>query len=477
MKNKPSMHPNVTFDPVNLQNLRARLQGSALVPEDDGYDRARLTWDTATFDQHPALIVMPAITTDVLAAVTFAREHALPIAVQGGGHGHPYPADGAILVNFANMTGLQINPGASTARVEPGVKWADVIQAAYLFGLAPLNGFAATVGVVGYLLGGGFGWLVRQYGLGASSMRSIEFVTADGRLLQVNENSYPDLFWGLRGGGGNFGIVTSLEFALYPVKEVFGGQVIYPVEQGKEAINAYLQWVKRVPETLTSTLRILHFPPLPNVPPMVRGKTVVMIAACYNGTQADGEAVLHPMRTLGTPLLDTFAQMPYSQIATIANDPVEAPPLHFYTDHKTLRDFTPSDIDAIFAVAANLASGVFNVQIRHLGGVLARIPENARAASLCDVNFTLYALAAAPTTELLETGKRSIMEIMQALKPDTSVQALLNSLGYNDVGLDRTRAAYTPENYQRLVALKDTYDPQNSFCFNHNIPPSEQSRR
>src|SRR6266849_4518268 len=312
VKNTQSMHPNVTFNPVNLQNLRARLQGSALVPGDDGYDRARLTWDTATFDQHPALIVMPAITTDVLAAVTFAREHALPIAVQGGGHGHPYPADGAILVNFANMTSLQINPGASTARVEPGVKWADVIQAAYPFGLAPLNGFAATVGVVGYLLGGGFGWLVRQYGLGASSMRSIEFVTADGRLLQVNENSYPDLFWGLRGGGGNFGIVTSLEFALYPVKEVFGGQVIYPVEQGKEAINAYLQWVKRVPETLTSTLRILHFPPLPNVPPMVRGKTVVLIAACYNGTQADGEAVLHPMRTLGTPLLDTFAQMPYS---------------------------------------------------------------------------------------------------------------------------------------------------------------------
>ncbi len=444
MKNKPSMHPNVTFDPVSLQNLRARLQGSAFVPGDDGYDRARLTWDTATFDQHPALIVMPAITTDVLAAVTFAREHALPIAVQGGGH---------------------------------GVKWADVIQAASPFGLAPLNGFAATVGVVGYLLGGGFGWLVRQYGLGASSMRSMEFVTADGRLLQVNENSYPDLFWGLRGGGGNFGIVTSLEFALYPVKEVFGGKVMYPVEQGKEVINAYLQWVKTVPETLTSTFRIMHFPPLPEVPPMVRGKTVVMIAACSNSSQADGEAVLHPMRTLGTPLLDTFAQMPYSQIATIANDPVEAPPLHFYTDHKTLRDFTPSDIDAVFAVAANPASGVFNVQIRHFGGVLARIPENAMAASLCDVNFTLYALAAAPTTELLETGKRSIMEIMQALKPDTSVQALLNSLGYNDVGLDRTRAAYTPENYQRLVALKDTYDPQNIFCFNHNIPPSEQSRR
>src|SRR5258708_13872085 len=220
-------------------------------------------------------------------------------------------------------------------------------------------------------------------------MRSIEFVTADGRLVQVNENSYPDLFWGLRGGGGNFGMGSSLEFAVYRVKEVFGGQVIYPVEQGKEAINAYLQWVKRVPETLTSTLRILHFPPLPNVPPMVRGKTVVMIAACYNGTQADGEAVLHPMRTLGKPLLDTFAQMPYSQIATLANDPVEAPPVHFYTDHNTLRDFTPTYIDAIFPVAANHASGGFNLQIRHFRGVLARIPENAMAASLCDANFTL----------------------------------------------------------------------------------------
>lgn len=465
----------VSLEASHLQYLRSQLQGYALLPGDDGYDRARLAW-VPTFDQHPALIVVPESSSDVVAAVTFAHEYGLSIAVQGGGHGHPYPADGALLINFSQMTGIQVNPEASTVRIEAGVKWGQVIEATHPFGLAPLNGFAATVGVVGYLLGGGSGWLVRQYGLGASSIRSVELVTADGRLLLVNEQSHPDLFWGLRGGGGNFGIVTAIEVALYPVKEVFGGQVLYSIEQGKEVGEAYLNWVKTVPVELTSALRIMHFPPLPQLPPLLSGKTVMLIAACYNGTAEDGEALLRPMRTLGTPLLDTFTQIPYSQVATIANDPVESPPHYYYNDHRTMQSLTASDIDAMLEAMVNPVSGYFLVEIRHLGGVLASIPEDAMAASLRDVNFNVWAVATAPSISMLEIGKESITKLMQALKPDASVQALLNHLAYNDVSLDRTRAAYTAKNYRRLVELKEKYDPQNVFRFNHNIPPSQHER-
>lgn len=468
-------HRYISLETNRLQHLRSQLQGDMLLPGNDGYDRARQVW-LSTFDQHPALIVVPETPADVVASVTFAREHGLSIAIQGGGHGPAYPADGALLINCRRMTGLQINQEASTVRIEAGVKWAQVIEAAHPFGLAPLNGFASTVGVVGYLLGGGYGWLVRQYGLGASSIRSVDLVTADGRFLLVNEQSYSDLLWGLRGGGGNFGIVTALEVTLYPVKEVFGGQVLYPIEQGKEVAKAYLDWVETVPVELTSALRIIHFPPLPHLPPLLRGKMVVLIAACYNGTAEDGETLLCPMRTLGTSLLDTFTQLPYSQVAAIANDPVKSLPHYYFNDHRAMQSLTANDINAMVEVMANPASGISVVEIRHLGGVLASTPEDAMAASMRDVHFTVWALTTAPSISMLETGKESITKLMQALKPDASVQALLNSLGYNDIGPDRTQAAYTAKNYRRLVELKEKYDPQNIFCFNHNIPSSQHER-
>jgi FAD/FMN-containing dehydrogenase len=314
-----------TIAPQDLQHLCTQLRGRALVPDDDDYDNVRSPWDTVNFDQYPALVVLPANTADACVAVTFARTHHLPIAVRSGGHGHIAPANGALLMNFAQMTAIHINQEASTVRVEPGVKIGDLVQAAHAFGLAPLNGTASTVGVGGYMLGVGTGWLARQYGPGSGSIRSLEVVTVDGQVLQVHETSHPDLFWGLRGGGGNFGIVTSLELTLYPVKEVFGGQVLYPVADGKRVINEYLEWVKTVPDELTSMLRIMHYPPVPEVAEVLHGKPVISILACYNGPASTAETVLRPIRTLVTPILDTFASMPYSRIATIANDAVEPP--------------------------------------------------------------------------------------------------------------------------------------------------------
>ncbi len=461
---------SITFDPGRLEILRTRLQGSVLIPGDEGYDRARQTWDAKTFDQHPAMVIMPANTSDVQAAVTFAREYDLPIAVQGGGHGHPYPADAALLVNFANMTGVHIS--AATARVEPGVLFRDLVQATHAYGLAPLNGFAASVGVVGYMLGGGIGWLARQYGSGAASIRSVELVTADGDLLQVNESTHPDLLWGLRGGGGNFGIVTALECALYPVNEIFAGQVAYPIEQGKEVLNAYLKWTETVPDELTSALRITHFPASPDLPPPLRGTSAMIIMACYNGDAAQGQTLLSPMRTLGKPLLDTFAQIPYSRVATIANDPDDAPPLFLYNESRAFQAFATRDIDTLLDVAGNPASGIFQTEIRHLGGALARQPEDAMAFNCRYAPFYLNVQALAPSPDQLGKGKQSVVTMMQALQPDMMEETLINFLDSGDVGLYLTRAAYTPANYQRLRILKDKYDAKDVFRFNHNIPLS-----
>jgi hypothetical protein len=466
---QPESKPT-TINSTHLQALRAQLQGAALVPDDEGYTAASQVWDAATFNQHPTLVVLPVISADVLAAVTFAREHNLPIAVQGGGHGHPCPADGALLINFARMAEVQIFPKTASARIEAGAKAGTVVQAAYPYSLAPLNGFAPNVGIVGYLLGGGVGWLTRQYGAGAVSIRSAELVTADGRLLQVNENSHPDLFWGLRGGGGNFGVITALECALYPVKDVFGGQVTYPLTEGKNVLNTYLKWAKTIPDELTSALRIVHFPPRPNLPPALRGASIIQVLACYNGKAKAGEGWLNPMRSLGTPLLDTFGPLPYSQIATIANDPVEAPPLLSYTESAAFQDFSPNEIETLFETVSNPTSGLFMAEIRHVGGALARQPEDAMPFGLQQAAFYLGLLTMAPTPDLLTHGKGSITTLLQALKPGTTGELLTNLAG--NASPELTRAAYSPANYQRLVALKNKYDPQNVFRFNHNILPS-----
>jgi FAD/FMN-containing dehydrogenase len=473
----------VTFPSTQLQALRARVNGRVFVPGDDGYDTARQTWNVTTFDQRPAIVVMPTIAADAVSAVGFAREHNLSIAAQGGGHGHPQPANDAMFINFASMTSVHITPvaaasdspdrsgAAGTARAEAGAKWRDVIAAAHPHGLAPLNGFAPTVGVSGYMLGGGIGWLARQYGAAAGSLRSAEVVTADGRQLQVNNRNHADLFWGLRGGGGNFGIVTSFEFDLYPVKEIFGGFVTYPLAQGKQALTAYAEWTKTVPDTLTSAVRLVHYPPAPVIPEPLRGASAIAIMACYTGSRADGEALVKPLRSIGTPLLDTFRPMPYAEVATIASDPPEAPPLFTFIDGGGLRDMSSDVIDALLRNAGDRAAGIFVVEARHAGGALARQPEDAMPFGFRSPWF-ISALAAAPTPHALEGGKRSVAALFEALKPALTGEVLINSLDAGNTGPHLTRAAYSEENYRRLVALKDTYDPANVFRFNHNIAPS-----
>ena len=474
----------VTISATALHALRAQVNGRVFAPGDDDYDTARQTWNIATFDQRPAVVVMPTSAADVAAAIGFARGHDLPIAAQGGGHGHPHAANNALLVNFASMTSVHITPvapsadasgrldAAGTARAEAGAKWRDVVAAADPYGLAPLNGFAGTVGVAGYMLGGGIGWLARQYGAAAGSLRSADLVTADGRQMQVDARSHADLFWGLRGGGGNFGVVTSFEFDLYPVKEVFGGFVAYPLAHGRQALSAYAQWTKTVPDTLTSAVRLVHYPPVPAIPEPLRGASAIVIMACYTGPTTDGEALTKPLRSIGTPLLETFRPMPYAQIATIANDPPEAPPLFTFAHGGGLRDLSADVIDAVLDVATDRAAGIFLVEARHAGGALAHQPEDAMPFGFRSPWF-ISALAAAPTPQVLEGGKGSVTALFEALTPNLTGEVLINGLDADHTGPAFTRAAYSPENYRKLVALKDRYDPANVFRFNHNIAPSK----
>ncbi len=433
------------FSSSQLEALQARVNGRVFVPGDDGYDTARQTWNITTFDQRPAVVVMPSSSADVASAVAFAREHGLSIAAQGGGHGHPVAANGALLVNFASTTNVQIthagpppNPSeqagaAGRARAEAGAKWTEVIAAAHPHGLAPLNGFAGTVGVSGYMLGGGIGWLVRQYGAAAGSLRSAEVVTGDGRVLMVNDQDHADLYWGLRGGGGNFGIVTSLEFDLYPVKEIFGGFIVFPPAHGRQALAAYAEWTETVPDTLTSAVRLVHYPPAPIIPEPLRGASAIAIMACYTGNAAEGERLVAPLRSIGKPLLDTFRPMPYAQIGTIANDPVEAPPLFTVVKGEGLRDMSADVIETLLRIAGDRSAGVFMVEARHASGALAREREDAMPFSFRS-SWYLSALAAGPTPQELERAKKSVSALFGALEAALTGEVLINGLDAGNTG-------------------------------------------
>jgi hypothetical protein len=293
-------------------------------------------------------------------------------------------------------------------------------------------------------------------------------VTADGRLLRVDDQTHGDLFWGLRGGGGNFGIVTVLELDLYPVQEIFGGFVAYPLEQGRQTLSAYAQWTKTVPDTLTSAVRLVHYPPAPVIPEPLRGASAIVIMACYNGSAAEGEALVKPLRAIGTPLLDTFRSMPHAEIATIASDPPDAPPLFTSLNGGGLRELSSDVVDAVLRTAGDRTAGIFVVEARHVGGALARQPEDAMPFGFRSP-WCISALAAAPTPQLLEGGKRSVAALLEALKPNLTGEVLINGLDPGNTGPHQTRAGYSEENHRKLVALKDKYDPANVFRFNHNI--------
>jgi FAD/FMN-containing dehydrogenase len=458
-----------TIDRFAPTLLRGSLRGTALTPGETGYDEARQPWNL-NVDQRPALVALVVGAADVVACVAFAREQALPLAVQSTGHGIAYPCDGGLLVNTSRLGGVRVDPESRTARAEAGAVWRDVVHEAQAFGLAPLSGFAPYVGVAGYTLGGGVGWLVRKHGFAADSLVAADIVTADGRLLRASEAERPDLFWGLKGGGGNFGIVTSLEVRLYPVTTVYGGALFYPVEQAGDVLRRYARWVETVPDELTSTVAFMHLPPAPDLPEVLRSRSVVVVRACYLGAEQAGAELLRPLRQ-ADPVVDTFAMLPYRDAGAINGDPVD--PQGPYGHVELLRRLSDGAIDTLVELAgARSNASLLMLELRHLGGAAARVPVDASAISHRDAPFVMHLESLVNIPEGAARVQEYTASVAAAMRPFATGGTLIAFLGDGDVGYDRVRAAYSDEHWRRLVALKDRYDPGNFFRLNHNVPPS-----
>jgi hypothetical protein len=458
-----------------LEELRAGLRGVGYVPGEEGYDEARKAWNLNA-DQHPALVVMAAGAADVIAAVRLAHDEGLGVGVMATGHGVASACDGGVLINTSRMKGVRVDPEAQTARVEPGALWTDVISEAQVFGLAGLVGSSSGVGVVGYTMGGGFGWLGRKYGFNADSVREADVVSADGELLRVSAYEHPDLFWGLKGGGGNFGIVTSMEFALYPLRSVYGGNLFYSLERTAEVLDLYVRWVETLPEEMTTAIAFMNFPPLPMIPEPLRGGSFISVRGCYCGDPLEvGEELLRPWREFGEPLVDTFGVMPYQQLDMISMDPPD--PLAFYTHVELLGELSPEAIDKLVALAGvESESPLVMLELRQLGGALARPPADLSPIGRRDSRFIMFGLGMSPTPEatpeLAQRLQGHLARVAEEMRPYETGATYVNFLDLGDWTPERTRASYSPEDWERLVELKDRYDSDNVFRFNRNIPPS-----
>ena len=450
--------------------LRANIQGEVIAPGDPQYDQARLAWNL-TVDQHPAVIVVPQHTADVVTAVQFACEVGLGIAVQATGHGNVRPANGAMLMLTSAMQEVYINPETRTAWVSAGAKWEPVLKKAQAAGLAPLLGSTPDVGAVGYTLGGGFGWLGRKYGLSLDNVNSFELVTAVGELLVASKTENPDLFWGLRGGGGSLGIITGMEIRLFPVTDVYGGNLIYPIDMAKEVFARYRSWIQSAPDELTSSIIIMNYPPLPEMPEPLRGQSFVQVRGCYSGNLAQGEELLRYWRDWRAPFIDDFKPMPFADVATISNDPID--PLPGLSSGAWVHELSDDVIETLIKFgSATMGSPLIFAEVRHVGGAVSQVKPGSTAYSNRDANHILQVVGVAPTPESHRDLQQYYSQLMQALGSALTGGVYLSFLEGVEAQ-DRVEDGYSPLAFQRLRELKARYDPENRLRFSFNISPAQ----
>ncbi|MEV8476393.1 FAD-binding oxidoreductase [Streptomyces sp. NPDC051173] len=438
----------------------------ALQPGEPGYDDARLGLNRAAESQ-PAYVVEAATEQDVVAAVRLAAEQKRPVGVMATGHGPSVSADDAVLVNTRRMDSVRVDVARATAWIEAGARWRQVLEHTTPHGLAPLNGSSPNVGAVGYLVGGGAGLLGRRFGFAADHVRRLRLVTADGRLREVTAEADPDLFWAVRGGKDNFGLVVGMEVDLFPVSRLYGGGLYFPGEATAEVLHAYAEWVRHVPEEMASSVLLLHNPDLPDVPEPLRGRFITHLRIAYSGEAADGEDLVRPLRALGPALLDTVRDMPYAEVGTIHHEPTSMPYVA-YDRNVLLSDLTDDAVDTIVALAGPAAGAPFVTELRHFGGAYARPPEVPNCVSGRDAAFTLFT-GAVPGGENL----RRRDDFLDRMRPWSTGGVNLNFAGVEDTDPADVRAAYTPADFDRLRAVKAQYDPDNLFRVNFNIPPAE----
>ncbi|HEX5799553.1 MAG TPA: FAD-binding oxidoreductase [Gaiellaceae bacterium] len=446
---------------VDVRPLRSALQGDVVAPEDEGWDEARQAWNL-TVDQRPAAVVLPESAEDVRDTVRFAYEVGLRVAPQGTGHGAAALGDlgDTILLKTERLRGVEIDPEARTARVAAGTIWIEVVEAAAEHGLAALAGSSPDVGVVGYTLGGGLSWLARKHGIGANQVTAVELVTADGRLVRADAETNADLFWAVRGGGGSFGVVTALEFNLFPITEVYAGILWFPIDRAAEILNEWRAWTDGQPEEMTSVGRLLQFPPIPEIPEPVRGQSFVVVQAIFLGDEAEGAALLAPLRALG-PVLDTVTTIPITELSQLHMDPEGPAP--GAGDGGMLAEVDTELVDTL--VDLTVGSPLLSVEIRHLGGAVARPRPEHGAVSHFEAPFIMYAVGIAPTPEAKEIVEGVTAVLRDALAPWEADHTYLNFAETRRGGA----SLFGGDAHARLRRIKAEVDPQDVIRSNHPL--------
>lgn len=452
-----------------IARLQESIRGSVLTPDHADFAPAWSPW-VANVQHSPALVVLAETAQDVVTAVSFARDHDLPVGVQATGHGAAAPITGGVLINTCRMKGYSVDPIKATARVEAGVKWSDIIEELHKYGLAALSGSTTDVGIVGYTLGGGTGWFARKYGFAADQVVAADLVTADGELLHVTAETYPDLFWAIRGGTGNFGIVTALEFGLIPVDNFFGGAIFYDLEEAPRIMKSYAEWVQTLPESVTSSISLMRFPVHPLVPEPLQGRNTVVIRAV--GPVVGSEFLIEPMRKLAEPIVDSYGYYPYTAIDLVSSDPVD--PMPEVSSSYLLHSLTPEGIDALLEVAGAKADfPVLMLEFRHIDGAARKANFDASAANRHDVPYLVLALGVPFVPEMVPALEAAHHRLAEALAPLSTGHMFANFVMVGENTTARTKLAYQPEVYARLQRVKAKYDPTNRFRFNRNITPAE----
>jgi FAD/FMN-containing dehydrogenase len=452
------------FDPA--------FQGKQFTPGDEGYDDARAVYN-AMIDKRPALIARCSGVADVIDAVNLARERKLPLAVRCGGHSVAGKGvcDDGVLIDLSGMKGVHVDPQARVARANAGVLWGEFDRETQLFGLATPGGRMTTTGVGGFTLGGGYAWLSTKHGLACDNLISAQVVTADGRVVTASEDENADLLWGLRGGNGNFGVVTSYEFKLHELGPiVMAGLAVHTIDRGREIARAWRDWAETAPESVCTALGILLAPPEPFVPLEVQGTPVLGVLAMYAGDPDEGEQVLRPLKQeIGPPAVDLIDRIPYTAFQAIV-DPFSPKGWLNYHRGEHLASFSDDAIDAYVEYGARVKSPMSQAILFRHGGAISRVSEDATAASHRDAPYMWHPIAA--WSDPADTAREVawVREFSSAMEPFTTGGVYLNF--EQDEGEEHVRAGYSAEKYARLVALKDKYDPENLFRINQNIAPS-----
>lgn len=445
--------------------------GQVVSPSDASYDEVRAVWNGA-IDRRPKTIARCSGAADVVAALRWGRDLGLPIAVRGGGHGVAGTAvcDDGLMIDLSPMRSIRVDPEKRLARAEGGVLWGEFDHATQAFGLATTGGIVSHTGIAGLTLGGGIGWLMRRYGLTADNLVSAEVATADATHVTASPENNPDLLWGLRGGGGNFGIVTSFEYRLHPVgPQVLAGPVFWAMQDGVEVLRHYRDFASQAPREVGTIVNLRKAPPLPALPPDLHGRPVCGISMCYAGNPAAGEGALQPLREFGRPLIDLVSLRPYTALQSMV-DPTVPHGWHYYWKSAMVGPLTDEIITTLVEQASRVRSPLSYAVMFHLGGAVADVDDrtsaysNRQAVHSININGIWR-----PNEPIGEQEAAWTRRFFAALEPH-QIGVYVNFLG--DEGQQRVRAAYGHEKYERLVRLKDRYDPDNVFRLNQNIQPS-----